>query len=237
VHLLSRRRRYGKSVLRLLARVAGYAAPLIENVQLVERLALGVATQERRRISRDLHDSTVQPYIGLKLGLEALRRRLPAGSAVASEVDELVRMAGDGISHLREYVDSLSQPGTKGGPKPLVEAIREQVGRFSEFHKIEVTLAAEEDFSVPASLRDELVNVVREALSNVRRHTLASRACVALRREAQDIFLQIANDGATEATSFQPRSIAERVAELGGRVAVSFQAPSQTLVSVQVPLR
>ena len=60
---------------------------------------------------------------------------------------------------------------------------------------------------------------------------------LALRAEAHDVFVQIANDGASADTRFQPRSIAERVAELGGRVMVSFQPPCETRVLVQVPLR
>jgi len=52
------------------------------------------AQLERSRIfPRDIHDTTVQPYIGLKLGLEALQRRLEPTSPVRKQLDELVEMA------------------------------------------------------------------------------------------------------------------------------------------------
>jgi signal transduction histidine kinase len=61
-----------------------------------------VAFQERRRISRDLHDSAVQPYIGLKLGLEAMRCRFRR-TELARDLDELIKIASDGIGELRQY--------------------------------------------------------------------------------------------------------------------------------------
>lgn len=238
VHVISRRRRYGAGAMRLLAQLTAQAAPLIENVQLVEKLALGVATQERRRISRDLHDGTVQPYIGLKLGLEALRRRLSADAPAAREVDELVRMAGDGISQLRDYVGTLSQPGTgRAKHVPLVQGVREQVRRFSEFHKIDGSVLAEAELDVPAPLYDELIHVVREGLSNIRRHTLAARARVSVRSSPGMIIIEIANDSPPDTPAFHPRSIAERVHELGGVVAISIRPPGETVVAVEIPFK
>ena len=55
------------------------AMPLLERADLMEQLQREGAIKERERIGRDLHDSAVQPYVGLKYGLEALART--AGSS------------------------------------------------------------------------------------------------------------------------------------------------------------
>src|SRR5688572_3794892 len=107
MHIGSRRVRLGVRDLRAFTRLADQAAVMIENVRLVGRLPLELAAEERKRISRDLHDSTIQPYIGLKLGLEALRRKMAGEGQLAAEVDELIQLARESISDLRQYVGTL----------------------------------------------------------------------------------------------------------------------------------
>jgi len=85
-----------------LRRGAQRACSLIASIQLAERLAKETAFHERRRISRDLHDSAMQPYIAVKLGLEAMHRRL-RGTELAGDLEELLRIASDGIGELRQY--------------------------------------------------------------------------------------------------------------------------------------
>jgi signal transduction histidine kinase len=61
--------------------------PVIENIRLVDRLASDAAEVERQRIAHDLHDSVIQPYIGLQIGLTAIDQKLAdGGSAVVVEI-------------------------------------------------------------------------------------------------------------------------------------------------------
>lgn len=239
VHLVSQRRRCRRREVRFLAQLMSQAGPLIENMQLVEQLALTVATQERKRISRDLHDSTVQPYVGLKLGLEALRRRLPAEAAFAREVDELIAMAGEGISQLRQYVGRLKSDDRLHKRESLVQGVRLHAHRFSELYPIETSVLAAGEILVSSALYEEIIQIVREGLSNIRRHTPARRASVELRSMHGRLFIEIVNDRgelAPDAPQFHPRSIGERARELGGRVAVGERSNGDTVVAVDIPL-
>lgn len=236
VYVASRRRRYGRRDLRSLAQLVAHAGPSIENMKLVEQLALTIASQERSRISRDLHDGTVQPYIGLKLALEALRRRLGDDGPFVREVEELTRMAADGISELRNYVGRLRESERSSKAEQLVQAVRCQASKFSEFCGIPTEVLADDDICVPSRLHDEVIQMVREALSNVRRHTRATRAAVALRASAGRLVLEVSNDTrGEEAPPFRPHSIAERVAELGGRLDIFRAANGDTVVRIDVP--
>jgi signal transduction histidine kinase len=239
VHLVSQRRCFDRHDLRSLAALVTQAGPLVENMQLVEQLSLSVAEQERRRISRDLHDSTIQPYIGLKLGLEALRRTLPAGTAVAHEVDELIAMAGEGVSQLRQYVGRLNGADERPSRcQPLVQRVRAHAHRFSALYGIETTVAATEEIFVSAPLYEEVIQMVREGLANIRRHTQARRAALALRSAGGTLYIEIRNDpgGAGPVPArFTPRSIGERTRELGGRMTV-HERDGDTVVAVEIPL-
>jgi signal transduction histidine kinase len=202
-----------------------------------------VAKQERQRISRDLHDSTVQPYIGLKLGLEALRRRVSADSPEAAEIDELSEMAKNGIAELRRYVADLrSSPESALGEESeesLAFEIRRQAEKLREFCGVDINVTAEDDMPVKRHVFNEVMHIVRESLSNIRRHTPARQATIALHNLESCLIVEFLNDGATSgqgAAGFFPRSIAERARDLGGRVNVEQSKTGHTTVAVEIPL-
>src|SRR5207237_5539000 len=68
-----------------LLQVLEHTMPTIDNIRLVDRLASDAAEAERRRIARDLHDSVIQPYIGLQMGLVAIQKKLATHSEAGPE--------------------------------------------------------------------------------------------------------------------------------------------------------
>lgn len=65
--------------------------PVLENIRLVDRLASEAAEQERRKIGQDIHDSVIQPYIGLQFGLAAVKQKLTSGNPdVMNEIRRIV---------------------------------------------------------------------------------------------------------------------------------------------------
>lgn len=90
-----------------LAVLAEQVSTLIECIHFGEQLVTDLTGYERRRISRDLHDSAIQPLIGLKFGLEALRRRCTEEHQLVKDLDDLIALAAGGISEFREYVGAL----------------------------------------------------------------------------------------------------------------------------------
>ena len=239
LYATSRRFRYVEPDLRFLQQVIGQAALAVENIQLLDRLASEVATQERQRISRDLHDGTIQPYIGLKLGLEALRRQVPDDTSLAVEVDDLARMAGEGIAELRRYVAGLREQGPRTARESLLVAVRRQAEKFTEFYGIDVKVVADSDVRLKEAMFHEVMNIVREGLANIRRHTSAQRALVNLRDEGARLVVEFINDRAPDRNAkqvFFPRSLNERAMELGGRVDVEHRDDGRTKVAVAIPV-
>ena len=80
--------------------------------------------------------------------------------------------------------------------------------------------------------------MISEALSNIRRHTMAQRASVDIACDTTDLILKVTNENAdhTAQASFRPRSIAERAAALGGHTAVYVDNANCTVVAIQIPL-
>jgi signal transduction histidine kinase len=230
------RRAFDRGDAEFLRHVVEQVVPVLDNLRLVDRLASDAATEERRRIALDLHDSVIQPYLGLRLGLSAARAALAGGRAeeAGTHVERLVELADGEIDTLRGYVRELRAEGVQGAD--LEGSVRRFCRRFSEATGIRVEVAAAAA-PVDDRIASEVFQMVAEALSNVRRHSEAARAEVHLESAGGMLRLVVTNDGAhPEPQSFFPRSLAERAASLGGNVNVARPAPGTTAVRVEIPL-
>ena len=209
----------------------------VENTQLTDELVLKAAEHERFRISLDIHDTTVQPYIGLKLGLDALHREAGEHNPLSRRIGELLEMASMTIRDLRGYATALREKAPMSGAA-LMAAVREQAERFNRFYGVEVEVQGDSEMRVGAQVAAEAFRIISEGLSNVLRHTSARKAFV--RVQARDGWLQLAigNESAHSGgspRSFTPRSINERALSLGGTSFVENSEDGHTIVHVSIP--
>ena len=226
-----------------------HITPLMENIRLVDSLASDAAEQERHRIARDIHDSVIQPYVGLQLGVAAVAQKLRAGNTdVLANVEELLELTNQELVEMRRYVWGLK--ASEDRRDVLLPAINRFATRFASVTGIHVDVMTHGKVEVNDRLAAELFQIVAEGLSNVRRHALCNEARVEIACEANKLMLQIKNrrPGETgeldlnhaanhnEKTLFTPRSIAERAALFGGETKVSIDENNYTVVNVSIPL-
>lgn len=224
-----------------------HIAPLMENIRLVDSLASDAAEQERHRIARDIHDSVIQPYVGLQLGIAALAQKLRAGNTdVLANVEELLELTNQELVEMRLYVWGLK--ASEDRRDVLLPAIHRFVTRFASVTGIHVDVMTRGKVEVNDRLAAELFQIVAEGLSNVRRHALCNEARVEIDCEPGRLQLQIKNRRPGEAgdlnragnhneqTLFTPRSISERAALFGGETRVSIDENNYTVVNVAIPL-
>ena len=219
--------------------------PVIQNIRLVDRLASDAADDERQRIARDLHDSVIQPYIGLQNGLAAVQRKLASGRAnVSADVETLSAIVSAEIIDLRRYVRDLRDGSERdSAAATLLPAVRRFAAKFAGATGIAVRVEAENDIVVNDRLAAEAFQMVVEGLSNIRTHTQSERATIHLQRRDSHLVLRIHDlggripDAAQQAAaeSFTPRSITERAVALGGQARVE-RDDQGTAVIVEIPL-
>jgi signal transduction histidine kinase len=210
--------------------------PLLENIGLVDRLASDAAEQERQKLTRDIHDRVIQPYVGLQLGLAALREKLAnTNNGALEDLDKLCELATDEMNELRSYVMGLKSGAGRVGV--LLPAVRRFASKYSAATGIPVQVKGTEDLRLNDRLAAEAFQMVVEGLSNVRRHTNARQAEIDVSCDKSDLILRIMNDNADHAAeaSFQPASITERAVALGGVVRV-YADNDRTVVDVRIPL-
>jgi signal transduction histidine kinase len=228
-----------------LVQVSEHVVSVLDHIRLMDQLATEAAEQERKRIARDIHDSIIQPYIGLQMGLVGIRRRLssPPNDAnsddpllkivndAAGDTDRLIEMTADGISDLRGYVHVLREAGDSDDS--LMPAVRRFAAKFSQATNIVVQVRADSDIQVDDRLSSEMFQMIVEGLSNIRRHTQSERAFIGLECNNGLLIMRIENDGSPP-KPFNPRSISERAKALGGRAYVETFGDYGTSVIIEV---
>jgi len=217
--------------------VFGQVAPIIENIRLVKRLAAAAAEQERGKIARDLHDSVIQPYIGLQIGLAAICQKLELGGFdVAADAQRLLEMTKSEIDELRGYMRDVREG--RAHDTNLLPAIRRFARKFGEATSIDVQVESAGEINIVPQLAGEAFQIVSEALSNIRRHTRASRATVTLACSAEQLTIRVRNNHADgdRPKDFTPRSITERALTLGGQARVEQEHDGWTAVVIEILL-
>ena len=197
--------------------------------------------QERQRIARDLHDSVKQSLFSLGLGLRAVRGLLatnPPGALEALREQEQVAMQAQ-----QEMAELLAQLRAHAVPVGnLVEALRGQAALVEQQTGIVVSVEGPLTMAVADARSGEILQIAREALHNVVKHSGARRARICLAMEPGALTLRIADDGCgfdvahTGYSGHGMRGMAERAAMIGGALAVRATPGEGTTVQLTVPL-
>ncbi|MBG0816522.1 GAF domain-containing protein [Planomonospora sp. ID82291] len=215
---------------------AALALELAETRRDAERLGL---LEDRDRIARDLHDVVIQRLFAVAMTLMSTVRmveRPEASGRLQHAIDEL----DETIRQIRSTIFALQTPRQAAGPSlraqivELVESSRGHLG-FMPGLRMEGRL----DNEVPEPLAEQLLAVLREALSNIVRHAKASRAQVSAQVTADRLVLAVGDDGVGLPEGGRRsglRNMAERAERLGGSFQVAAPPEGGTLLEWSVPL-
>lgn len=236
IYVVSGEGSFNKADALFLSHIAAQAFPVIENIELLDRMASEAASQERYKISLDIHDAAIQPYIGLKLGLGAVRNKASADNPLIEDIDKLTVMAEKVIGDLRRFAVTFKTGLGQTEPILLV-VLKQQVAHVREFYGIDISITMAGELKMSDRLATEVLQLVREGLSNICKHTLAQKGFVKILCTNESLKIQIENECiGLPPIDFMPRSISERVAGLGGKVHVTQVLDGNTAVFVEIPV-
>ncbi|MBO9518398.1 MAG: hypothetical protein J7493_10050 [Porphyrobacter sp.] len=213
-----------------------------ELVQL-RRLRQGFSTslihtqeEERRRMGREIHDSTMQQLSALGLAVSQLKRTRLPGESLAL-VDDIEELLFDAQRELRSIAYLAHPPQLNR--MDLSEAMRTLVEGFGRRAGLTTSFEVEGETDVQwQNARVAIYRVLQEALSNVHRHAHASQLSVRLIGRQSMIHLIVADNGRGIPVDVSPGvgllGMRARLAELGGRVFVRNLSPGTAVIgSVQ----
>lgn len=229
---------FSRSDALFLAHIMGQVFPIIETIEVLDRMASEAASKERLKISLDLHDTAIQPYIGLKMGLSALRKKAAADNPLVEDLDKLAGMAESVIADLRRYAGTVKH-GADSRCEIVLPHLHRQAARIKALYGIDIAVVVEGDVHLNDRMTAEVLQLVQEGLNNICKHTQAHRGSIHLGCKDGKLQLQIENENeacGADFTKFRPRSITERAAALGGQAQVGQSASGATAVRVEIPI-
>ena len=205
------------------------------------RDALAAAQRAREKISRDLHDGTIQSLYAIQLGLGRTVEKLEADPAKAGRGLSAVRKELDAvIAEIRQFITVEAGPDKPVDFSAVLHALMQ---RASNGTTAQIGLSCDPKASdrLASEQAVQLANITREALSNSLRHGKPQRVEITLRLECDTVVLEISDDG----MGFNPKvrgrpgvglaSMAARAQEVGGTLEIQSSPGKGTRIVVRVP--
>jgi two-component system, NarL family, sensor histidine kinase DevS len=235
---------FGAEDQELVEMFAGHAGIAIQNARLHQEVQDLAVVGERLRISRDLHDGIIQSIYAVSLSLEDAVEVVGSDPTGAAErVDRAIDRLHTTISDIRTFIVGLG-PGTGTGLADALDAMARELLGGSEIElDSDLSGAAEVEGRLPPEGVHEILQIAREALSNVARHSGATRAVLQLSVERAGATLLVEDDG----TGFDPgarqgsghfglANLRDRAAALGGDLSIESGGGTGTRIIVRLPL-
>jgi signal transduction histidine kinase len=222
-----------------------------EREQLIEELTAAQAelaalsrdagvSDERERLTREIHDTIAQDLTGLVMTAQRGRRELKSGNTVAAEkqFSVLEENARHALTETRALVASGAAVGVDGGG--LATALRRLAERFERETGILVSVTAPETASLGRDSEVVLLRCAQEALANVRKHSTATTTAVTLTVNAGKVDLSITDDGSgfdpsKPSSGFGLSGLRDRLALVHGTLAVTALPGGGTTLVASLP--
>lgn len=219
---------------------------LVESHRELRALAAALESireEERKRLSRDLHDELGQLLSALALDVELLKRTLGAhDKELLSHAEEMGRLVSTTVAAVRRIAKDLRPPmlDTMG----LVPALEAMAAEMSERYGPRCFLRAEcDDLDLSDDIATQVFRMVQEALANVVKHAQARTARISLSRSECGVVVRVEDDGRGMPPADQRRpggcgliGMRERAFTLGGKFAVRSEPGAGTTVEFVLPL-
>ncbi len=233
------RPRFAEADIELMETFADQAAVAFQYASAQRQIQRLAVLEDRERIARELHDGAIQALFATGISLQGTAM-LAGDPQIDQRIQEAVTELDRVIRDLRNYIFGL-RPGLLAD-RQLDTALRELAGELER--RAGVTTVVEVDEHLASELAPraaDIVQLAREALSNVGRHAQAATCRLSLRRDGDLGVLEVDDDG----RGFDPQRVERgqglgnleaRAATMGGELRIRSDPAEGTTVSVRIPL-
>jgi len=225
-----------ETVLRTLSVAAGAG---INSIRMGQELRDRAVDEDRDRIARDVHDSVIQNLFAVGLGLQA-RSAVEDDSDLRAVLDDASTAIDASITELRRLIYDLhDDPPTRGS---LAQDIEELVERLARPFVVPVVVSVDGDVPLlDVALIDDVLQIVREAVSNALRHSGAASIAVSLKADERSLLFVISDNGhgfnvARTTWGLGLTNMRTRARRAGGEIVIDSDHARGTLVETRIPL-
>jgi signal transduction histidine kinase len=221
---------------RLVESFARHAGLAIHNARMHEELRQLAVLQERERIAQDLHDGSIQSLYAVSLALEDTAELMAGEPSQAEErIEHAIESIHGTIQEIRDFIMGLDPDARTA--IDLLAGLTALTDEFERSTLIEVELTSDPDVPLDPDETLQLIQLTREAMSNVARHAKASKVVVNVEDRRERLRLSIIDDGRGFDTSAEQRpghhgltNMHARAESLGGSLAIDSDVDGTRVV-------
>jgi signal transduction histidine kinase len=221
---------------------------LLRNNLIIRSQAEGAREAERQRIAADFHDGPLQSFISFQMRLEVVRKLMARDDAAAAEEElrQLQELCRGQVADLRSFVRSM-RPADEG--MSLNASLNRMLEGFQRDAGIVATFTSAE-FHDPAAVEVslEILQIVRETLNNIQKHSGATRVAVSAARVDREIEVTVEDNGGgfpfsgrftldeLDLLRLGPVSIKRRVRMLSGQLVIESKPGQGAKLELRLPV-
>ncbi|MDD5082163.1 MAG: sensor histidine kinase [Dehalococcoidales bacterium] len=214
--------------------------PYVMNINVSQDIRVRAISEERRRLSRDMHDGVAQTLGIVRWRVELLQKTIAEGNVTQAIKDaaEIKAMVEGAQRETREVIDQLRT--TIGDSQGFVPTLAQYATEFTQNYGIKCELRmADGEVSLPTLAEVELLYVAQEALTNVRKHAAASRVELSFKTRGDTAEMVISDNGrgfdpAGRSQGYGMAVMRERIKSIGGELTVNSSPGRGTEIRVRL---
>lgn len=226
----------------LLETLAGQAALLIQNSRLMVQLEYQAVVDERARLAREIHDGLAQTLAFLKIQAAQMQNYLSRGETerLTRTLQASYRTLSDAYIDARQAIENLRRAPSVS----LADWVRQVASDYEQATGQSVSL---DSFNIsveyPPNVQAQLIRIIQEALSNVRKHAEATHVSIRGFQSVDGVTIEVCDDGKGFAPEqvddhlrFGLRGMRERAESIGADFQIASQPGAGTVVSLRLPV-
>lgn len=212
-----------------------------EKTELANQAHQAAVMEERQRLARDLHDSVSQQLFALgMISSAALRTVSKDPVKTESLLEQVANISAKAQGEMRALLLHLRPIDLKGDT--LIEGLNKLVNELKEKTKLDIECQLENIDSLSKAIEEHVFRIVQEALSNILRHSEATKVRINLELINEHLHLYISDNGKgfkverSLMTSYGLQTMRERCEELGGVFQIRSMEEEGTYINIRIPL-
>jgi signal transduction histidine kinase len=230
---------------RTLERFAVQAAIAIDNAHLHAEVGDLAVARERLRIAHEMHDGLAQVLGYVNTKVQAANEYLRRGKSeeAKQQLRELADSAREAYTDVRESIIGLRT--LPNAERSLADALREYFERWRGQSGVATEFSIDPDLQLRPAIELQLIRIIQEALTNVRKHAKASKARIDVQRDGENLRVTIADDGSGFDVTMRARgefprfgltTMRERAESIGGALTIDSTPGGGATITFSMPL-
>ena len=241
-------RKYSNNDILLLRQLGYHVFVAVDDAHLHEQLRYGATLEEQNRLARELHDHLAQAMGFIKIKAIMAKDQLSKGEQgkAVEHIDELVNTTSVLYTDLREAIFNLRN--TEADQENFLTQLQDYLTEYEQYYGLEVRLSVDDHTTTEFTpeVANQLIRIIQEALSNVRRHACAQHVWIKFQQVGSEISICIEDDGsgfdplevseqAKPNQSFGLQIMCERIQCIEGKLDIISCPGKGTKICIQVP--